>query len=396
MMIQEPSIKSKVLTVPNLILLLYLFASVVKFILGTEVFRERYFVLMFIAIFAPYVIFAPAPYKKHVWFIFAVFFVGSILAFVNWKMHTVLIFGSTMMQLGMACFVLKYRYRISEKIPEYGFYAFLVYILVVFARNGSFEYHFAEASRNTVSWLSIIFCALYYLIIFLQGRSPTNFIPPLLALIISIVAQGRAGIITSFLLLVTAFWYSTRRVKSNYKMWIVSILALIGMSVYVYTHTGFFEERLEYFKVKGFEESSRIAILESYVESLNVRSVITGGSLDETAAGGFNSNPHNSFIMGHVRYGIMAFVFYGMILYSLMKGVINQQTRFLALILFVVLLRMMTDKLVFVYPFDFVIYAMVVALISKLYDDAHYSVEYDHGGYGADQEENVEWQLPCH
>jgi len=396
MMIQQPSTKSKLFTVPNLVLLLYLFTGVIKYILGTEVFRDRYFVSMFILIFAPYVIFAPPPYKKHVWFISAVLFIGGILAFVNWKVYAILFFGSSLMQLGIACFVLKHRYRLSEKIPEYAFYAFLVYIIVLYAKNASFEYHFAESSRNTVSWLSIAFCALYYLIIFLHGRSPTNFIPPLLAFIISIVAQGRAGIITSFLLLVPSFLYCTRKVKSNYKMWILSIFALIGISVYAYNHMGFFEERLEYLREKGLEESSRIVILESYLESLNMRSVITGGTLHETAAGGFHSNPHNSFIMGHVKFGIMALVLYGMILYSFIKGVIGKQVRFLALILSVLLLRMMTDTIFFIFPSDFIIYAIVITLISKLYDHVDYCYEYDYGDYGYEEEEQMQWQLPYH
>lgn len=387
MLLPQSQYKSKLITIPNLVLALYLATGVIKYILGTEVFRDRYFYIASGIIFVSYVFFAPLPHKKYIQLLAITLLIGSILTILNVGSQAFLYYGGTLVQLGVAGFIFKYRYRISEKVPEYGLYLFTMYVLILYAKYGNFEHHFGHAGRNAVSWISLAFCALYYILIFMQGRLPTNFIPPTIGFIICLVAQGRAGIITSFLFFVSSFWYCTRKFKSNYKMWITSAIVLIGIAVYAYNHMDFFDQKLDYFREKRFTGAARSGIVQDYTNELNAQTLVTGvNPVQIGLAAELSTNPHNSYIIGHVRYGIMIVVFYVLLLYSLAKGFFNKHIRYIMMILFILSLRMLTDTVVFIYPFDFIVYVLIIALLCE-----PRKLEYE-----GEFEDEMAWQLPIH
>lgn len=202
-----------------------------------------------------------------------------------------------------------------------------------------------QSSRNYISAIPFILLSTHYIYnIFKENQ--VSIIHALVLIIIAFIAVGRAGIITSALLFFLIFIH-------EYKIkWLTLGLAvIIGLLIIFYDEiTSHLFTTNAYLRLnkEGLESAGRIVLLSSYFEKINLFTVFTGVSLDQYPFSAFNHNPHNSLLNAHSLFGIFSFS----LIYIFF--LILRKVNLISLIFGVVLMRALTDTLLFVGVFDFI------------------------------------------
>jgi hypothetical protein len=270
------------------------------------------------------------------------------------------------MILGVVAFLFRYKSQLSEKVPEYSLYFFAGYVLFGFLTTGGCQTLFAESSRNMVSWIALALCGTYYTLVHIKGNVIVNFVPALLALVMSILGQGRAGIITSSALFVFVFLYSLRNYKRK-KTWVFLCLTVLTITSSLSWHyRSVIDAQLEHFREHGITYGSRLGLYNSYMNQLNTYQILFGVDISDTEIALYNMNPHNSFLAAHQHLGIIAIVPFVFFAYAFIQGFKKGgQIRLLSLIFLFILARISSDTLAFLYPSDYVLYFMAISLLSS-------------------------------
>ena len=182
---------------PNIIFGLYIILSIVQYILGSNIIRERYFVICFLPLMVLFFRKIPTDIKNYVVLLTILIAVGSIFSFINQGYKAFLYLVYTLIHISLV--ILLFKHKISEYIPLFILYIFSIYVLYQSTILKNISDIFPESSRNYISWIGLSLCSLYYMLSLLNEKKPKGPFPIFILIIICIMAEGRSGIITSIL-----------------------------------------------------------------------------------------------------------------------------------------------------------------------------------------------------
>ncbi|MCG9516854.1 hypothetical protein MCL26_17290 [Acinetobacter pittii] len=213
------------------------------------------------------------------------------------------------------------------------------------------------SSRN---YLSAIFILLLVLLILVheKNKEKLSIIYPLVNFLGCVALFGRSGIVFSLLILL---YFSYK--KFGLKIFLLILTAILGMVFYkLNIIENIFLEKTNF--VNGVS-SERTIFLSEYLANITYKpyDLFFGRRLQSCCEWIllFNSNPHNSFIMGHIRYGIFHTLFsIGILIYILLSR--NLTYIFLG---FVVLSRFFVDQLGLFTAFDIVLFFLLLLIFSS-------------------------------
>lgn len=220
---------------------------------------------------------------------------------------------------------------------------------------------FLNSSRNTVSWLLIVYSVIIY-IVSDKARLKTQVLPAVMTVIFSVMSYGRSGIISSFILLIGILLLTFYENRKNTKFYILltflGILFMfflsnggdIGNTIYDISH---YFHRLE---TKGLSDTGgREYIWNTYISQMNMTRFLFGTNPEyDSSVISFNFNYHNSWIAFHASFGIASIIFMFLMLWAMVK--LLNRNNLLLLILITLILRSFTDIGFFIHLYDFLIY----------------------------------------
>ncbi|AWL29230.2 hypothetical protein DJ533_11960 [Acinetobacter defluvii] len=213
------------------------------------------------------------------------------------------------------------------------------------------------SSRNYLSAIFVILLALLALS-FEKIKKPTPLIYPLVTFICCVGLFGRSGIVFSLVMLI----FIMARQK-NYKLIGVFFATIIVICIIKFnTIINFIELNTNF--TNGLS-SERSIFLTEYLTGImhNNSDFFFGRKLSDCCSWiqSFQNNPHNSFIMGHLRYGIAhTLLSVGILIYIVLS-------RNLTLTLFgvVILSRFFVDQLGLFTPYDTVLFFLLFIIHSN-------------------------------
>lgn len=220
---------------------------------------------------------------------------------------------------------------------------------------------FLLSSQNTVSWLFILYSAIFYIVVDKLSLT-VPVLPAIITVFFSVVSYGRSGIISSFTLLFSILLLNFHRNWKNSKFYIVIaffsiLLTLIIVNVpntgnIVHDFGGYFT-RLQ---VKGLsDEMGREYIWRSYFHRMNVTRFLFGvNPKSDPSVVFFDYNYHNSWIQLHANFGVVSIVFMFLVIWSMVR--LFNSNKLLLSLLITVTLRISTDQGLFISEYDFVVY----------------------------------------
>lgn len=236
-------------------------------------------------------------------FIFFSFFSQTNPAYVN--LYN-LLYGITSLIGAYSLYVLKG----PEKFIKFIFwiYTALVYFYIVrfgFSDPDQYNEILAGSSRNYVSGIYLVLISLLALC-YEQRKAVVPLIYPVITLIACIFLFGRSGILFAFL--ITIFVLLRQK---NYYILSFLILATIGFIAFKFNEISDFILNKTNFSI-GLE-SERSTILNQYLSNITYsnKDLFLGREISQCCSliVTLDGNPHNSFIMGHIRYGVIHTIF---------------------------------------------------------------------------------------
>ncbi|UUO13754.1 hypothetical protein [Dolichospermum heterosporum] len=225
---------------------------------------------------------------------------------------------------------------------------------------------FLYASRNTVSWLLIVYSAIIY-IVSDKARLKIPVLPAIMTVIFSVMSYGRSGIISSFILLIGILLLTFYENKKNAKFYIfITFIGILFMFFLInrsdivntiYDISRYFN-RLE---TRGLSDrDGREYILSNYIIQMNMTRFLFGTDPRyDLSIINFKLNYHNSFINLHAYSGMAGIIFVFLMLRAVVK--LFNRNKLLWLILITLILRSFTDNLLFVtQQYDFIVYYITI------------------------------------
>lgn len=253
-----------------------------------------------------------------------------------------------------------YNEQFSSKLIINFFYCVCAILILVFLKDGNFD-HLWRMSRNYVSHLLIVYIALIFAIQYNQNER-INVLPSVLGFFISVLATGRSGIIAALLVMLAVIMF-TRSEQGRFKGSLPLIIIAAGVTVALnlnemleaLSNITFFER----FSERGVKSPSRMIIIREYFAHLNQKTILTGYNFTNNFwFQHYGLNPHNSFLRLHHYAGSAFFVITPLLLISLIK--LTFQNKYLAVILFAILLRSYTDSTLFLTFYDFIPFIFII------------------------------------
>lgn len=213
---------------------------------------------------------------------------------------------------------------------------------------------FENGSRNYVSAILIFFLSLLILI-YDKDRKEISFFYPFFTLLLSVLLYGRSGIVITFILVL--FIVFRGKILSLKYFTIIILSLLIPVIIIYFGESSSFAEH-------GVD-SGRFKMLEQYFDGIgsNYSELFFGRNVEDCCVtiAIFEGNPHNSFIMGHIRYGIVHTIL------SLIVMLYIFSSRYWVYIFcgLVFYIRISLDLLGLFTPFDIVLYYILFLAFDK-------------------------------
>lgn len=352
----------------SILLMSYLSLSSIYYLFGDGV---RYLIFFVVLILSLYIgigvkgdkIFFKVPANMF-WIMSVIFAVSVFVQIVNSNLTPFVIFYLSTPLVSYFIF----RKRFNSKILSIPYYCFSMYVLVYFLMHHNLLGVMGMVSENYVSVVLIMNIAVIYTVKFQQEENITVF-PAVLALFISILAIGRAGILITLTILLLVLWLRWKDQNLSKKVlyaflfllpFILSIILKWGFIVDTFNQIEVFEK----FTKSGVDSPARDIIKRTYLSNMDWRTLLTGYDYRENFwFQHYGLNPHNSFIKLHHYSGVAFFIIMPILIVGLIRLI--KKNILLAGLLFVVLLRSWTDSILFLSLFDIV---PIVLLLHAFYD----------------------------
>jgi hypothetical protein len=198
-------------------------------------------------------------------------------------------------------------FSLSPKFLLIPFIFLTIYILQRLTLNPNPELVFLN-SRNYISFYLIVTVIPYYLISFKNNLNPT-YIPSLITVGLSFYSFGRAGIMSSILILISVLIYYNKGLKLIYYFTIVSSLVGVLISTYLIEEFSSLEKfsNLE----KFLSDGGRSTIVSSYLNNLDFFKVLLGVDVNKDLPNQMAKygHVHSSYINFHSAVGIGSLIF---------------------------------------------------------------------------------------
>lgn len=202
--------------------------------------------------------------------------------------------------------------KYNEKLFRYFFWIVCGVIAFRMFQSQGDEYSiFYLGSRNYISMYLVFFLFPYCYGCNRDGK-PVGVFPAISILIMSLIAQGRGGILMSAVLLVLMLlknmFFQGGSSKRSWWIVITSVIALI-IGVYIVFYTNYLDEFLVRFD-QDVEDESRIFIWSEYFKVLNkdFLYIVLGAPLSSVSILSYFQHLHNSYLMVHACVGLLGLI----------------------------------------------------------------------------------------
>jgi hypothetical protein len=245
-------------------------------------------------------------------------------------------------------------------------YSAFVYLNII--RGADLDYILYQRSKNMVSFYALLYTVYYYIEDY-RWNKRINIFPAINCAILSLMTVGRSSIVVSLLLLLFIFCYQFSLISNISKIKRLAIIASLIVSFVYFNYQllmQLYESSFGRFIELGVSMTGREDINEVYLNKIenDPISLIFGVTLDDPIFATFDFNLHNSFFSAHYFWGILSFLFFGVILAAFfVKGGL-----FYKGLLVILLARGFTDQIFFIDFMDVIIYYLMF-LIFKLGND---------------------------
>lgn len=261
--------------------------------------------------------------------------------------------------IGMSVLLLKNQF--STKIALMLYYAIVGIVLLKICYYGSVNFVILTGSRNYISVLLMFFLFFYYVTKYKSGKE-WSLLPAISFFILSVVAIGRGGILTSGFLLLSLLFYKLRGVRYGYKkyFYVLIIIFMCLFLVFIVDIADLFPR----FQSNGVVDGARLTIWQTYLNNnlSSIKDFIFSSGVELATKERWRGNLHNSFLQAYASFGLLFFiVLICTIVSSFVKGVKNK--KYLYCILFIgLILRSFTDKLFFTGYCEIYLYFFILSL----------------------------------
>jgi hypothetical protein len=217
--------------------------------------------------------------------------------------------------------------------------------------------------QNSRNFISVILLGLYSTALLLDKPDRISIGMVLIAALIfflSIWAEGRSGIVSSFLMLTMAsvsFFVRSRFFRS--KLWIFVILVVLSWFLFFLYDFGMFDR----ISIKGFTDHSRERIFLWYFSDITIFELFFGRNPEDVERlSKFGFNLHNSYLAALAFGGV--FYFFLMVLVVLLSAFKYFSIPFIAIAVIPLSIRALTDIQIYVGKYDFVIVAALFIVLN--------------------------------
>lgn len=222
------------------------------------------------------------------------------------------------------------------------------------------------SSENIVSFIylsfSVLIIGLYY-----REKSQVLITPALLSTIVSFWTMGRSGIISSVIILVGIMLLKYKNKLNKLSISLVFIfLSIFGY--YLINLVGELTQNVIYrFGERStvIEGSPRIEIAKAYFSDLDLPKILFGQDVKEHYYEGF-TNLHNSYLDVHYNFGFGGILIIFILISVLIYLFISRQYLYFIL-MFSLLLRAMTDTVLFGGMYDYVWIYFILIFIQDMH-----------------------------
>ena len=224
---------------------------------------------------------------------------------------------------------------------------------------------FAANSRN---WISIFTITLSMYVFYSKVNRYIKLFCFIMSFVLSVLSFGRMGIITSLLMLfvyiLTLIEFKTLKGRIELLLTIILLLFFLVLGFHEY------EEQISFaynrFVEHGTSDSHRGEVINCYLERMDLRVLIFGlNSFGNDYCGSLaigTYSPHNSLIYLLSNSGFLSILIFTPMFVSIVMGI----NRMESIIVFLFLLRSITDNMLFYTFFDAIYWAFVFRILSHL------------------------------
>lgn len=248
-------------------------------------------------------------------------------------------------------------------------------LAVLYALNTRTVLRIFGSSNNYISVVLILAVSFYYIAVENDGRKIKlyDLLPALICFFLSVLAEGRGGILSTAVLVALMLFLYMRTVankRARRSIIIILILFLVGV-VLLIRNVDLLDTfmSLGKFGTRGANNSDRAIIWGSYFAKMreSIGYILVGAPLrDISIISLHGGNCHNSFLQLHAYNGLLMFiVFIVMLVRAFIYYWKNQQFVKVA-VLAVLVLRGMTDKFIFgQYGMPIMLFFVLYPLIAR-------------------------------
>ncbi|MGQ7518256.1 O-antigen ligase family protein [Streptococcus suis] len=270
----------------------------------------------------------------------------------------------------MGIAILTYEFEISKRTYWNVAYFIIALICIYIVRGGAADNLLSMGSQNNISTYVIFFVIMGYLSIMKEKRA-IKYYSSFLTLAICLWTGSRAGIISASLLLVGTFLYNFLAIKGQKIKSLAKWCVLICFAVWAVTH--FLGKYLLGLiaKLDRYGTSSiRTEIWREYIQGIeeNIGNFFLGANTSNGTyrwLSFYNGNTHNSFLMLHAKFGLLALGLLIFLIFLVVHKAIKEKNYIMIIILLAASARMFYDWIAFPGLYDVLFWYMYLYILSR-------------------------------
>ena len=267
----------------------------------------------------------------------------------------------------MGIAILTYEFEISKRTYWNIAYFIIALICIYVVRGGAADNLLSMGSQNNISAYVIFFVIMGYLSIMKEKRA-IKYYAGFLTLAICLWTGSRAGIISASLLLVGTFLYNFLTIKGQKIQSLVKWCVLICFAVWAVNHfLGKYLLGLMAKLDKYGSGSIRTEIWREYIQGIegNIGNFFLGANTSNGTyqwLSFYNGNTHNSFLMLHAKFGLLAIGLLIALIFLVVRKAIKEKNYIMIIILLAASARIFFDWIAFPGLYDVLFWYMYLYL----------------------------------
>lgn len=270
----------------------------------------------------------------------------------------------------MGIAILTYEFEISKRTYWNVAYFIIALICIYMVKGGTAASLLSMGSQNNISAYVIFFVIMGYLSIMKEKRA-IKYYSSFLTLAICLWTGSRAGIISASLLLVGTFLYNFLAIKGQKIKSLAKWCVLICFAVWAVTHfLGKYLLGLTAKLNRYGSGSIRTEIWREYIQGIeeNIGNFFLGANTSNGTyrwLSFYNGNTHNSFLMLHAKFGLLALGLLIFLIFLVVHKAIKEKNYIIIIILLTASARMFYDWIAFPGLYDVLFWYMYLYILSR-------------------------------